>query len=135
MPIYSTQGIDASGNCRKEHYIKVDRLSGFTTEYYYKDEFYIRQAPNRALPSVNATTDTHLYTLERSYKRSPASIRNQFKSVNDMMSYNTKIILAFYITGGVLAVAGIVILITVGCLICKRSREDKGDYVFYENNT
>ena len=85
------------------------------------------------MPTITKTIRLPLYTLERSYYRDPASIRSQFKSVDDMKSYKNKIILSFCISGALLACAGIVILIVVGCLICKRKRADKDDYVFYEN--
>lgn len=50
-----------------------------------------------------------------------------------MKSYKNKIILSFCISGAVLAAGGIVILVIIGCLICKKKRADKDDYVFYEN--
>lgn len=93
----------------------------------------MREKPNRALPSVGTTTDHLLYVLERSYSREPTSIRTQFKQVDDMRSYNAKILLSFTISGGVLGAGGLAILITIWCLYCKKKRADKDDYVFYEN--
>ena len=85
-----------------------------------------------ALPSLgNSTKDYKLYSLQRVYTREPESIRAQFKEVDDLRSYKSSIILAFYISGGVLAAAGLAILITVCCAVCKKKRNNE-DYEFYD---